>query len=89
MSKSRPPRRSGFAVFPLLFAMAATAVLFSSSIRHQCASRQNNAGPRLTSIEALPELSADGAMCQLTPASASQQELLAIWTPGQRKHRYL
>src|SRR5690349_20076647 len=76
MSKSRPPRRSGFAIILLL--CAATAVLLSSSELPFSRLAKSTSGPRLTSIEALPELSADGAMCQLTPAAASQRELLAM-----------
>ena len=80
MSKSRPPQHRGLAMAFALVATAASAIVLSTpelSVDALTARLASTGGPRLKSIEPLPEMDS-GSMCQLAPAAASQNEILAM-----------
>jgi hypothetical protein len=64
------------ATLGILAVAALAAWILSAGGSATSPSRQHAGGPRLVSIQPLPEMDAFGEMCQWTPASASEQETL-------------
>ncbi|MSO21384.1 MAG: hypothetical protein EXQ56_13180 [Acidobacteria bacterium] len=81
-NKNRKTSQLFIAAFSLLL-IAGVLIALSGPGASDIAPIKLAGGPRLVSIDALPELNADGPMCQFVPAGAgSEQALMAMYQAG-------
>ena len=83
LNNTRKKSRILVGAFSLLLTAGVLIALSGPAAFDLTSSNLASGGPRLVAIDALPEMSADGPMCQLMPAGAGSEEtMMAMYQAG-------